>query len=139
MTQSFLSSFGFTLDTLDSFGFGGSEAAAVFGAEAVKSFIAAEANLTNIPTNVNLGELFSFAQKIDTANASMGMNSNAQQQLLDVETLLNQQTGASLNDINFSTDGSGNVTASIAGIPGATNTINLNDLLAEALDMVQMA
>ncbi len=60
------------------------------------------------------------------------------EQQKELNDLLKQELGKTLGDVTFSVDEYGNVTGGIDGIEGASNTVNINDLLDDALSQVEI-
>ncbi len=144
MSINLLSNLGLSASLMDAFGFSGTVAAQTFGVEAYNSFVQAQAQLTtpevanvNTPVTVNTTDLLDLAASSDNVAGTTGQDNSAVNQLLAVDQTLQSQTGAGLNDITVSSvDANGNVTASLNGVEGATNTVNVGDELNNALDQI---
>jgi hypothetical protein len=129
-----LASLGLTLTNMKSFGFTAQSAISAFGEQAVKTFVAESLNVTAAQVaNIDATDLFSFAQRVDTFNASQGNASNTAGDLSAVNNLLLSRTGSGLDDLNFSISPDGTVTGSLEGVAGATNSVNIFDLMDQSL------
>ncbi len=126
-----LKSLGLSIDNMVKLGFSASTAVGLFGEASVKELVV-ETFGGNYPASSGTGaDAFNFAVQADSAIKASGGNVSYLDYLSGVESQLNAN-GYSINDLNYSIDANGNVTASIDG--GGTTTLNINDLLAQAID-----
>jgi hypothetical protein len=126
-----LSSFGFTFSALNSFGFTGNIATSFFGQEAVANFVESYFNFAEgTVVSGNTANIFEQAQQYDQA-VNSGNNQSAVAALQEVDADLRNSIGKGLTDISYSINGDGTITASIDGIEGATNTVNIGDLMEQ--------
>jgi hypothetical protein len=140
--MSLLSSLGLNPSLLSALGVGGEQAAGLFGKESVSDYLEDVFNFQLDATGstngeVNLGSLFD--NLVQTTEASVfqqnGLLSPAEYQN-QVNQILMDSTGNTLNDLNYAIDDSGNITAGIDGV--SSTTLNINDLFNQALSQVDM-
>ncbi len=142
MSVNLLSNLGLTASLLDTFGFTGNVAAQTFGNQAFTSFVEATlqqsgalAATSTLPLTFDFNGLLDLASRSDAVAGTTGLDNGALNQLLAVDQQLQAQTGAGLDDIVITTDANGNITGTLTGVEGATNTININDIIAQAFDV----
>lgn len=125
-TANLLSAYGLTPTLMNSFGLTGTNAVSFFGEAAVQAFVQDELGVDDsFFFSYNAGDLF---DSLVDAQAAVDNDFTG---ALDIATALNtalqENTGATLDDVNVSFDADGNITTSIDGV--GSGSVNLNDLL----------
>lgn len=124
--------FGLDLTKLSALGIDGNTAVSFFGQTAVANLVNSVFNFgESVVTSGNTANLFNQAAAYDAA-LNMQDNAGAVAALSDVDATLRGSIGKGLTDISYTIGSDGTVTAGIDGIAGATNSVNIGDLLAQA-------